>query len=98
MAKRLQFNSSFTPDGASPKQKKELQRASDPWSRFNHCKHQIVRPRDLPSILGISRTTCWRLSKDPESGFPKRIRLTSGCVGYYLNQLLEWLETRQVLD
>lgn len=79
-------------------QAREDQKATDPWSRFNHNKSQILRPRDLPKMLGISRTTCWRLSKDPASGFPKRIRLSSGAVGFFLHQLEDWLATRQVLE
>lgn len=55
----------------------------------------IIRPRDLPQFLGISRTSCWRLSKDPLSGFPVGIRISNGTVGYFRHELLAWLESRQ---
>lgn len=55
----------------------------------------IIRPRDLPQFLGISRTSCWRLSKDSLSGFPAAIRISNGTVGYFRHELLAWLESRQ---
>lgn len=72
----------------------------DPWSRHKHDKRRIVRPSELPSILGISRTTCWRLGRDPNSGFPKRVRLThsGSAVGYFYDELMEYLENCQRLE
>ena len=56
---------------------------------------EVIRPRDLPHFLGISRTTCWRLDKDPSSGFPKKIHLSKGAVGYLRRELSEYIESRQ---
>ena len=55
----------------------------------------VIRPRDLPHVTGLSRTTCYRLGKDPSSGFPLAIRLSSGAVGYFRHQLVAWLKSRQ---
>lgn len=67
---------------------------TDPWSRFNHNK-VIVRPRDLPRIVGLSRTSCWRLERDPNSGFPQKIRLSASACGFFLHELEAWLESRR---
>jgi len=69
----------------------------DYWSRFNQNRRQILRPRDLPYATGLSRTTCWRLSKDPTSGFPKKLKLSTGAVGYFLEDIEAWLRTREVI-
>lgn len=61
----------------------------------HHNLQEVIRPRDLPSVTGLSRTTCWRLSKDPSSGFPKKIRLSAGAVGYLRKQIEAWLLSRQ---
>lgn len=56
---------------------------------------EIIRPRDLPQATGLSRTTCWRLSRDPTSGFPPKIRLSAGAIGYSKRAIEEWLQTRE---
>lgn len=53
----------------------------------------ITRPRNLPAITGLSKTTCWRLERAGD--FPKRIKLSAGAVGYKTSELLEWLASRQ---
>lgn len=65
--------------------------------RRNISDDYIIRPRDLPRILGISKTTCWRLSNDPSSGFPSKVRITCGAVGYFRHQLEAWLDSRQAV-
>ena len=62
-----------------------------------HNLSEVIRPRDLPQTIGLSKTTCWRLSKDPSSGFPQKIRLSVGAVGYFRHQLEAWLESRQTV-
>lgn len=58
-----------------------------------HC--EVIRPRDLPLVTGLSRTQCWRLSRDPNSGFPAKIRLSSGAVGYSREHLEIWLKSKE---
>lgn len=58
-------------------------------------EYEIVRPRDLPFLTGLSRTTCWRLSRDPNSGFPPKIRLSAGAVGFSKNSIREWIKSRE---
>ncbi len=54
---------------------------------------QILREKELLSLLKISDTTLWRLERS--GGFPKRFRLGPGCVGWDHNEVLEWLESRK---
>ena len=56
-------------------------------------QEQIVRPRNLPAITGLSRTTTWRLERAGD--FPKRVKLSAGAVGYRLSEVMAWLEARQ---
>lgn len=57
--------------------------------------NEIIRPRDLQQATGLSRTQCWRLSKDPTAGFPPKIRLSSGAIGFSKKLIEEWLASRQ---
>lgn len=54
----------------------------------------IVRPRDLPQITGLSRTTIWRLEKAGD--FVCKVKLSTGAVGYYLDSILSWLKSREI--
>jgi len=65
--------------------------------RRDTSNDNIIRPRDLPQRLGISRTSCWRLTQDPDSGFPQKICLSKGAVGFFRHQLDAWLESRQLV-
>lgn len=56
-------------------------------------QEQIIRPRNLPAITGLSRTTHWRLERAGD--FPKRVKLSAGAVGYRLSEVMAWLEARQ---
>lgn len=54
---------------------------------------QIIRPRNLPSIVGLSRTSIWRLEKLGD--FPRHVRLSAGAVGWRMSDIQEWLTSRQ---
>jgi len=66
---------------------------------FNANRHlgtyNIARPRDLPALTGLSRTTIWRLERSGD--FPKRIRLSAGAVGYKMADIQTWLDSRQIV-
>jgi len=68
-------------------------------SRGRHSRDisndEIIRPRDLPQCTGLSRTQCWRLSKDSKSGFPAKIRLSSGAVGFSKISIQNWIKSRE---
>ncbi|MEX6314568.1 helix-turn-helix transcriptional regulator [Providencia manganoxydans] len=48
-------------------------------------------------ILGVkSRNTIYALEK--KLGFPKRIKIGIRRVGYDLNEVIEWLQSRKISD
>lgn len=60
---------------------------------YHHNLSEIVRPRELPIVTGISRTTCWRLERAGD--FPKKIQLSAGAVGWRMTEIMDWLKARQ---
>jgi prophage regulatory protein len=70
----------------------EKRRSDGPrnWDNAN-----IVRPRDLPDLTGLSRTTIWRLER--AGLFPQRIRLSAGAVGYRISEIRVWADTRETV-
>lgn len=53
----------------------------------------ILRRKQLIEIIGISYTTLWRMEKAGD--FPARIRLGRRAVGWHLDEVEEWLKTRE---
>ena len=52
--------------------------------------NDIIRPRELPRVTGLSRTTIWRLEK--EGKFVQKIRLTEHSIGYRRIDIENWIE------
>ncbi len=53
---------------------------------------RILRERDVKHLTGLSRVTRWRLERRGE--FPRRVQLTSRCIGWPEAEVLEWLKER----
>lgn len=64
-------------------------------SRRDISNDEIIRPRDLPQVTGLSRTNIWRIEKAGQ--FVKKIRLSNGCVGYSAASIREWVANRQII-
>jgi len=56
---------------------------------------QIIRPRNIPTITGLSLATIWRLQK--KGLFPSRRRLSAGAVGYLQSEIVAWIEARKAV-
>lgn len=54
--------------------------------------NEIIRPRDLQKLTGLSRTTIWRLEQ--EGKFVQKIRLTRHSIGYRRSDIERWIEDR----
>lgn len=54
---------------------------------------RVVRATELKEIIGLSRTSVWRLENSGE--FPKRRQISPGAVGWLHSEVIEWLESRQ---
>lgn len=73
----------------------EKDRKSPPRHINSTDRSNIARPRDLPSLTGLSRTTIWRLERAGD--FVKKIRLSAGAVGYRISEIQNWLDSRQTV-
>jgi len=56
-------------------------------------EQQIIRPRDISSLTGLSSVTIYRLEKAGK--FPSRIKLSPGAVGWRRSEVEAWLDARQ---
>jgi prophage regulatory protein len=61
----------------------------------NISNNEILRPRDLPQVTGLGKTSIWRLEK--AGVFVRKLKLSSGCVGYLRSDVQEWLANRQTI-
>lgn len=56
---------------------------------------QVIRLSALQELLGgVSKSTIRRLERNPKSGFPKRMRISTRVVAWELNAVMDWLATR----
>ncbi len=56
---------------------------------------RVIRVPELLTILGISRATLWRLTREAED-FPRPIRVSRAAVGYLESDVRAYLERRVV--
>ncbi len=54
---------------------------------------RILRPKEAAHVLGVSRTTFWRIAKAID--FPKKVRIGARAVGWLRDDLLAWMEARK---
>ena len=67
-------------------------------SRKKHslAEAEVIRPRDLSCVAGISNTTAWRLEKTGQ--FPKRKKLSPGASGWARKDIEAWLTSKSVSE
>jgi predicted DNA-binding transcriptional regulator AlpA len=53
---------------------------------------RILREREVKHVTGLSRVTRWRLER--RGLFPKKVRLTEGCIGWQEAEIMAWLRSR----
>jgi prophage regulatory protein len=53
---------------------------------------QIIRKPELFSKLSLSDSTVWRMEKTGK--FPRRIKLGGNSVGWFANEIDEWLSKK----
>lgn len=54
---------------------------------------KLIRPIQLAKLLGVSKSTLWRLEKSGE--LPKRVTISERIVGWKESDIEEWLESRK---
>ena len=52
-------------------------------------ERQILRVTDLMALLGLSRTTIWRLRRAGK--LPQPIRLSANAIGWHAHVIHQWL-------
>ena len=55
---------------------------------------KTLRINEVREATGLSRTTIWRLERQPNGDFPKRLRLGPNSVGWSADEIKDWLESR----
>ncbi len=55
---------------------------------------RIVRAKDVVEMIGLSRTTIWRMEK--KGAFPRRVSLGVGSVGWRYSEVSQWMKARHV--
>ncbi len=53
---------------------------------------RIIRIKKLIDMVGLSRTTIWRMEN--YGSFPKRVSLGANSVGWKLSEINQWLENK----
>jgi predicted DNA-binding transcriptional regulator AlpA len=51
----------------------------------------IIRVKQVQALLGISRTTIWRNTHDPDGSFPIPVRLSHKSIGFYAHEIEAYL-------
>jgi predicted DNA-binding transcriptional regulator AlpA len=47
----------------------------------------IISVKQVQALLGISRTTIWRNTHDPDGSFPIPVRLSRKSIGFYAHEI-----------
>jgi prophage regulatory protein len=53
---------------------------------------KMLREKQVKDLTGLSRVTRWRLEARGE--FPRKIKLSERCIGWYEAEILAWLQRR----
>lgn len=66
------------------------------WAKTKEVRPQmemrILREPKVVTMVGISRSTIWRMEKD--GLFPKRLKISPGAIGWLEKDINEWIEGR----
>ena len=57
---------------------------------------RILRKKEVMHRTGLSASTLWRLEQNGE--FVPRVKLSKNAVGWYEDQVDEWLERRETVN
>ncbi|WML90141.1 AlpA family phage regulatory protein [Thiothrix lacustris] len=56
---------------------------------------KILRIHEVMNKTGLSKTTAYRLARNPSSGFPASVKLTEKTIGWYEHEIDAWIESRR---
>ena len=55
---------------------------------------RVLRPKEVRGRTGYGRTMLWLKGRDPDDAFPSPVQLGPNSIGFYEDEIDEWLETR----
>ena len=55
---------------------------------------RIQRPKLVMRRTGLGRTSLWSKSRNPSDPFPSPVQIGPNSIGFYEDEIDEWLETR----
>ena len=55
---------------------------------------RVLRPKEVRQRTGYGRTMLWLKSRDPDDPFPTPVQLGPNSIGYFEDEINEWLENR----
>jgi predicted DNA-binding transcriptional regulator AlpA len=55
---------------------------------------RMIRTAELTKMVGMSRTTIWRMEKSGE--FPARVSLGAGSIAWRLSEINQWIQSREI--
>ncbi|MCU7881240.1 MAG: AlpA family transcriptional regulator [Candidatus Thiodiazotropha sp. (ex Lucinoma aequizonata)] len=64
-----------------------------PAKQSNDTQDRILRAHEVQQIVGISRSTIWRLERKGQ--FPARLPLGTGSVGWLKSDIETWMQNRR---
>lgn len=59
----------------------------------SHSQDRILRANEVQKIVGLSRSTIWRLER--KNDFPARVPLGVGSIGWLKSDIEAWLKNRK---
>ena len=65
-------------------------------STHQEIKPLFIRRSQIKQITGLSNSTCWRL--ETEGLFPKRRKIGHGCVGWLYSEVLDFMNSSEVVE
>ncbi|MDD5272597.1 MAG: AlpA family phage regulatory protein [Methylovulum sp.] len=81
----------MAPQTPLPRKKQTPQTTTqDPLKAGANLRVSTLAPR-----LGMSKSTIWRLSRDPKSDFPKPIKLSEKITVWKADDVLAWLASKE---
>lgn len=64
-------------------------------NRATRRKHRVIlRKRIVAERVGLSESQVWRKATNPNDDFPEMVQLGPNSVGFYENEIQDWIDSR----
>ena len=55
---------------------------------------RVLSPGKVAEMLGVARSSLFRIRRDPEAEFPAPIRISTRRIGWVSGEVQEWINSR----